>query len=191
MNKLNKKGFTLIEMLVVIAIIAILVAIMIPIVTGATTKARAATDAANLRTAKASLSIAYLDGAIKIGGTGNNMPTGYGETPECKTDSSWTFYWKLDESSDEVIVQFGSLTIDDFANTAETGTALSSSGTGGAGGGSETQKCTCTVGDTAGCCDNPKKSDWGSNCRSCYSTYKAAATCACGHSHKAGEVCGK
>ena len=32
--KMNKKGFTLIEMLVVIAIIAILVAIVIPVVGG-------------------------------------------------------------------------------------------------------------------------------------------------------------
>ena len=48
MNK-NKKGFTLIEMLVVIAIIAVLVSIIIPVVGTATTKAEAAADAANLR----------------------------------------------------------------------------------------------------------------------------------------------
>ena len=47
--KMNKKGFTLIEMLVVIAIIAVLVAIIVPTVTNSTTKAKAATDAANLR----------------------------------------------------------------------------------------------------------------------------------------------
>jgi len=45
----NKKGFTLIEMLVVIAIIAVLVAIVIPTVTSATDKAKAAADASNLR----------------------------------------------------------------------------------------------------------------------------------------------
>lgn len=45
----NKKGFTLIEMLVVIAIIAVLVSVIIPTVTAATDKAAAATDAANLR----------------------------------------------------------------------------------------------------------------------------------------------
>ena len=45
----NKKGFTLIEMLVVIAIIAVLVSIIIPTVTSATDKAAAAADAANLR----------------------------------------------------------------------------------------------------------------------------------------------
>lgn len=45
----NSKGFTLIEMLIVIAIIAILVAIIIPTIMHATTSAKAATDAANLR----------------------------------------------------------------------------------------------------------------------------------------------
>lgn len=45
----NRNGFTLIEMLVVIAIIAILVAVMVPIVTGSTDKASAATNASNLR----------------------------------------------------------------------------------------------------------------------------------------------
>lgn len=48
-KRLNKKGFTLIEMLVVIAIIAILVAIIVPTVTASTRKASAAADAANLR----------------------------------------------------------------------------------------------------------------------------------------------
>lgn len=48
-RKIRINGFTLIEMLVVIAIIAILVAIVIPVVSNATTKAKAATDAANLR----------------------------------------------------------------------------------------------------------------------------------------------
>ena len=45
----NKKGFTLMEMLIVVAIIAILVAIAIPTFTGAMNKAKAATDLANIR----------------------------------------------------------------------------------------------------------------------------------------------
>ena len=46
----KNKGFTLIEMLVVIAIIAVLVGVAIPVVSNSTTKAKAATDAANMRT---------------------------------------------------------------------------------------------------------------------------------------------
>jgi len=60
MNKLNKKGFTLIEMLVVIAIIAVLVSIIIPTVTSATDKAGAATNAANLRAVVAEATTKYL-----------------------------------------------------------------------------------------------------------------------------------
>lgn len=56
----NRKGFTLIEMLVVIAIIAVLVAIIIPTVSSATTKATAAANAANLRALKAEITTAYL-----------------------------------------------------------------------------------------------------------------------------------
>ena len=58
--KMNKKGFTLIEMLVVIAIIAVLVAIVVPTVSSATTKANAATNAANLRSYAAEVAIYYL-----------------------------------------------------------------------------------------------------------------------------------
>ena len=51
MKKMNKKGFTLIEMLVVIAIIAVLVSIVIPVVGNSTEKAKEAADAANIRAA--------------------------------------------------------------------------------------------------------------------------------------------
>lgn len=56
----NKKGFTLVEMLIVVAIIAILIAVSIPLVSGALEKARDATDQANERAAKAVAAIKYL-----------------------------------------------------------------------------------------------------------------------------------
>lgn len=62
----NKKGFTLIEMLVVIAIIAVLVSIVIPTVSSATTKAKAAADAANLRSTLGALNtVITLDGDLE------------------------------------------------------------------------------------------------------------------------------
>ena len=61
MKKTNKKGFTLAELLVVVAIIAVLVAIAIPIFTAQLEKAREATDAANLRAAYAELAVDILD----------------------------------------------------------------------------------------------------------------------------------
>lgn len=66
--KLKKQeGFTLIEMLIVVAIIAILVAISIPLVNNALERAKHATDAANERAAKAEILIQYLaDGGTEI-----------------------------------------------------------------------------------------------------------------------------
>ena len=49
MNKNKNKGFTLAELLIVVAIIGVLVAISIPIFTSQLEKAREATDAANIR----------------------------------------------------------------------------------------------------------------------------------------------
>lgn len=46
----NHKGFTLIEMLVVIAIIAILVSVLVPVISTSRNKAKGAVDAANIRT---------------------------------------------------------------------------------------------------------------------------------------------
>lgn len=59
-KKLNKKGFTLAELLVVVAILAILVAVSIPIFTSQISNAREATDLANIRAAKAAAASKYL-----------------------------------------------------------------------------------------------------------------------------------
>ncbi len=59
-KKLNKKGFTLAELLIVVAIIGVLVAISIPIFTGQLEKARLATNQANARSAYAGATAEYL-----------------------------------------------------------------------------------------------------------------------------------
>ena len=61
MNKQNKKGFTLAELLIVVAIIAVLVAIAIPIFTNQLEKSREATDLANVRSAYAAVVTSYFD----------------------------------------------------------------------------------------------------------------------------------
>ena len=60
---LNKKGFTLMEMLIVVAIIVILVAISIPTFSNSLDSAKQATDAANLRSAKSALVMQTMNGA--------------------------------------------------------------------------------------------------------------------------------
>ena len=55
MNKTNKKGFTLAELIIVVAIIAVLVAIAIPVFTAQLEKSREAVDAANIRASYAQI----------------------------------------------------------------------------------------------------------------------------------------
>ncbi len=56
----EKKGFTLAELLIVVAIIAVLVAIAIPVFTSQLEKSRDATSIANLRSAYAEAAAEYL-----------------------------------------------------------------------------------------------------------------------------------
>lgn len=60
MRKNNKKGFTLAELLIVVAIIAVLVAIAIPVFTTQLERSREATDIANIRSAYAEAVATYL-----------------------------------------------------------------------------------------------------------------------------------
>lgn len=63
--KRSKKGFTLAELLIVVAIIGVLVAISIPIFSGQLEKAREATDAANIRSQYAEvLADAMMGGSV-------------------------------------------------------------------------------------------------------------------------------
>jgi type IV pilus assembly protein PilA len=65
LKKVNRKGFTLAELLIVVAIIGVLVAISIPIFTAQLEKSREATDVANIRSAYAEIMTDILDSADK------------------------------------------------------------------------------------------------------------------------------
>ena len=87
MKKFNKKGFTLAELLVVVAIIAILVAVAIPTFSAAQTKAYKGVAEANSRSAYAEWAITYIadETAPKEGDT-ITYTTG-GKTTVCEVKS--------------------------------------------------------------------------------------------------------
>ena len=106
----NKKGFTLAELLIVVAIIGVLVAISIPIFSSQLEKSRVATDQANVRSAKAaaaaeymsngesgSVSYVYIDGSVTKIDLTNTMnldkkvsESGYGKSTKEDVDGSIT-----------------------------------------------------------------------------------------------------
>jgi type IV pilus assembly protein PilA len=117
----NKKGFTLAELLIVVAIVAVLVAISIPVFTSKLEKAREATDVANMRAAKAAAVALYLDSdsdALTGGyGSGNvwaydaangklvgkedgDMPKAYGKGTSADGGTDYEGYKKEDTDGD-------------------------------------------------------------------------------------------
>lgn len=119
--KRNQKGFTLIEMLVVIAIIAILVAVIVPTVTSATRRASAATDAANLRTIMGVANTHLVEEEADVAATTAAM------TPfDCKTfPGAQAYIYYVNPGF--IVAYFDDdgdiYTIDSFATAAESGEA--------------------------------------------------------------------
>ena len=83
---MNKKGFTLAELLIVVAIIAVLVAIAIPIFISQLEKSREATDAANIRDYYAEISVGLLDGSLNSTTTTMTVSGGKTATASYGTD---------------------------------------------------------------------------------------------------------
>ncbi len=81
--KKNNKGFTLAELLIVVAIIAVLVAIAIPVFTSQLERAREATDLSNIRAAYAEAVADYL-------ATGASAEKTATVNPVKQTVSGWT-----------------------------------------------------------------------------------------------------
>ena len=88
MKKNNKKGFTLAELLIVVAIIAVLTAIAIPVFTTQLEKSREATDMSNLRAAYAEVMANYLANGGKTGSVGTESAT-VATVNARQTQSNW------------------------------------------------------------------------------------------------------
>lgn len=79
MKKRNQKGFTIMEMLIVVAIIAVLVAIAIPTFNSALTKSKEAADVANIRAAYAEVMMEYMMGDAATAPTYASIKTKAGD----------------------------------------------------------------------------------------------------------------
>lgn len=118
----NKKGFTLMEMLIVVAIIAVLVAIAIPVFNGALTKSKEAADVANIRAAYAEWQSTMLtdnaeapaDGsAFLTSADGTTHTLNYGKTE----DGKFTYTRNSDKKSATITYEAKKLTNTDGTNT--------------------------------------------------------------------------
>ena len=126
MRKQNCKGFTLIEMLLVVAVIAVLVSIIVPRVSNATDKSAAAADAANLRAAKSAIASGILEGIY-----GADEAAISAEELDVPVTSNYkaagAFSAKIE--SGEITVLYGEMDIDALADIADNGKAdLSNAG---------------------------------------------------------------
>ena len=91
----KERGFTLAELLIVVAIIAVLVAVSVPLFGNQLEKARQATDLSNMRAAYAAAEYAYLLDEQPLSGyydaasgqLTDSVPAGYGQSTQ--DDKSW------------------------------------------------------------------------------------------------------
>lgn len=102
----NKKGFTLAELLIVVAIIAVLVAIAIPIFSSQLEKAREATDMANIRAAYAAVSTDVLTDPQKED-TQNHIKYNSGIYTTTVTATQKTTKWQTNSSDKQNTTSIG------------------------------------------------------------------------------------
>ncbi len=101
MKRNNKKGFTLAELLIVVAIIAVLVAVAIPVFTAQLEKSRDATTVANLRSAYAEASALVLsepESTNAVAGKAKKTAANVVEVSGVDVESSDATYWTTTDS---------------------------------------------------------------------------------------------
>ena len=108
MKKMGKKGFTLAELLIVVAIIAVLVAIAIPVFGAQLEKSKIATDEANVRSWYAEQVTNYLSNDVDLPSSYNG-PDLKAKDAECTPDGSFadgtaTVTYTADELDEDFVI---------------------------------------------------------------------------------------
>lgn len=122
----NKKGFTLMEMLIVVAIIAVLMAIAIPVFNGALTKSKEAADVANIRAAYAEWQVKMLTENEAVPTDKTALMTSDGTETKLNYNDKLTYTPAQDNKSATIVYKATKLTnpaTDDGTYTWKLGTA--------------------------------------------------------------------
>ena len=90
-KKTKKKGLTIMEMLIVVAIIAVLAAILIPTFNGALTKSKEAADVANIRAGYAELQVKMLTDDTATVPTKEDFLKNYAHVDKLNYDKNFTY----------------------------------------------------------------------------------------------------
>lgn len=109
MKKLSKKGFTLIELIVVLAILAVLAAIIIPTTFGAITNAKEAADNANLDSLNAAVRMQKILDQAKMPVTYSTVQVALTNAsitiPSVMADTGKSFNW--DDTAKKFVISTG------------------------------------------------------------------------------------
>lgn len=117
-QKRNNKGFSLVELIVVIAIMIVLVAVLAPVFTKYVEQSRRATDVQNANTIAEAILVDAADGGTKFtdtvvelkDGESSNLPSSVQSLPEVKGDAfeNAKFFVSYNKATNEAHVYVGS-----------------------------------------------------------------------------------